>query len=194
MLRLSLLSAAAALALAGAAQAQTVSDSDQETVPVGGTVADICVLGEPSPAAVDVGQMAATSGVRVGRITTIGNQTVDLPNSFCNFAGTRLTVESTALVAADASPVQTGFARAVNYTSTVNNWAATPAVVTTAATAAGATPTASANGGTQPAPKLANLQLVLSNFTVPSDLLMVAGGYSGSVTITLGPDASLPLE
>ena len=184
-------SIAAGLALAaltaGAAQADPTA---QQTVPVGGTVANLCVMGSPSPSAIDVGQMAATSGARVGRITTIGNQTVDLPNSFCNFAGTRLTVSATALVANDASPVQTGFARAVNFTSRVNNWAASPATVTTAATVAGATPTASAFGGTQAAPKLANLQLVLSSFTAPTDALLVAGGYAGSVTITLGPDAA----
>jgi hypothetical protein len=176
---------------AGAARA----DDAQQTVPVNGTVARICVLGPPSPAAVDLGQLINTSGARVGKIAAIANRTVDLPNSFCNFAGSHLTVTATALLAADASPVQPGFARAVNYTSTVNNWAATPATVTTAASTGGATPTAGpSNGGSQPTPKIANLQLVLSNFTAPSDFLLVAGGYAGSVTITLGPDAQLPAQ
>lgn len=183
---LSLLAALATLApvLAHAA------DSDQKTVGVVGNVAKLCVLGEPSPASVDLGQMVATSGARVGKITTIADQDVSLPGSFCNYAGTQLTVQASALVAADASPVQPGFARAVNFTAAVSNWTGTPASVTTAATAGGATPSATGVGSTQTAPKLANLDLALSAFTVPSDALLVAGGYTGSVTITLGPSAN----
>ena len=168
----------------------SAADSDQHPVAVNGNVANLCVLGAPNPAAIDLGQLSATSGARAGKITTISDQTIALPDSFCNFAGTQLTVQASALLAADASPVQPGFSRAVNFTSTVNNWATAPATVTTAATASGGSPGTSAKGGTQPAPKIANLALVLSSFTVPSDNLMVAGGYTGSVTITLGPSAS----
>src|SRR6185436_10799999 len=150
-----------------------------ETVNVGANVARLCVLGDPNPAAVDLGQLVDTSGARTGRLTTITNRTVNLPNSWCNYAGTHLTVTVSALLAADVSPVQTGFARAVNYTGTVNNWAATPAAATSAATNTGATPSATGNGGSLNAPKLVQLDLVLSNFSVPSDLLLVAGGYSG---------------
>ena len=185
-MKLALLAALTALAPA-AAQA---ADNDQKTVGVTGNVAKLCVLGEPTPASVDLGQMASTSGSRVGKITAIADQGVTLPGSFCNYAGTQLTVEASALLADDASLVQSGFARAVNFTSTVSNWTATPATVTTAATDSGATPSASAAGATQSAPKLANLDLVLSGFTVPSDALLVAGGYTGSVTITLGPSAT----
>jgi hypothetical protein len=32
--------------------------------------------------------------------------------------------------------------------------------------------------------------LTLGSFTVPSDLLLVSGAYSGTVTITLGPSAA----
>lgn len=179
----------AGLALMAPAMA-LAANSDSKTVGVAGNVANLCVLGAPTPAAVDVGQMAATSGARVGKITTIAGQNVTLPGSFCNFAGTHLTVSATALVAADGSAVQAGFARAVNYTATVNNWAGTAAAVTTTATAAGGTPTASGTGGNQAAPKLSDLGLVLSAFTAPSDNLLVAGGYSGSVTITLGPSVA----
>jgi len=166
------------------------ADSDQKTVGVSGNVAKLCVLGEPTPASVDLGQMAATSGTRVGRITAIADQAVTLPGSFCNYAGTQLTVQASALLADDASPVQPGFSRAVNFTSTVSNWTAAPAAVTTAASESGATPSASAAGQTQAAPKLANLDLVLSGFAAPSDALLVAGGYTGSVTVTLGPSAT----
>lgn len=176
----------AALAVIPAA-AQAQSDTDQQSVALQGTVASLCVLGAPSSSSVDLGQLIATSGTRVGRIATLSDQHVTLPGSFCNFAGTTLTVSADALVASDGSTVQPGFARAVNYTSTVDNWATTPPAVTTAASAGGGTPNATGSGGVQPLPKLADLDLSLSAFTVPSDLLLVAGGYSGSVTVTLGP-------
>jgi hypothetical protein len=186
-LRYSLLAGLAVASIGGAAFA---ADNDTEIVNVGGNVARLCVLGSPSPASVDLGALADTSGARTGKLTTISNRTVNLPNSWCNFAGTHLTVTVSALLAADATPVQTGFARAVNYTGTVNNWAATPAAATSAATAAGATPSATGNGGSLSTPKLTQLDLVLSNFSVPGDALLVAGGYAGSVTITVGPDAA----
>lgn len=183
--KLLILAALAAVPM-GSANAQSAS-SDDQSVAINGSVASLCILGEPSRTAIDLGQMAATSGPRIGRIAALGTQQVTLPGSFCNFAGTALTVSAEALVAADTTAVQPGFARAVNYTSTVENWAATEATVTTAASAGGASPSSDASGGTQPLPKIADLTLSLSDFTVPSDLLLVAGAYSGHVTITLGP-------
>ena len=98
----------------------------------------------PAPA-VDLGQLV--QHLRPGSaITAIANRTVDLPNSFCNFAGSRCRA-ATALLAADASPVQPGFARAVSYTSTVNNWATTPYGTRLAG---GGAPGEALNGGSQP--------------------------------------------
>jgi hypothetical protein len=165
-------------------------NSDSAGVAIVARVTGICVLGEPSPAAVDLGQIIALSGGRTGRIAPLGSQQVSLPNSFCNFGGTSLHVVAEALLAANDSAVPVGFARAVNYNAEVDNWAATPASVTTAATAGGGTPAAEGDGGIQPVGKTADLTLKLSSFTVPSDLLLVSGAYSGSVTITLGPAAS----
>lgn len=183
--KLLILATLAALPMASA-NAQSAR-SDDKSVAIDGSVASLCILGEPSRTAIDLGQMAATSGPRIGRIAALGTQQVTLPGSFCNFAGTALTISAEALVATDATGVEPGFARAVNYTSTVANWAATDAAATTTASAAGATPSATASGGVQPLPKIADLTLSLSGFTVPSDLLLVAGGYRGNVTITLGP-------
>jgi hypothetical protein len=166
--------------LAAASQASAAS-TDTKNVGVIGNVANLCVLGSPSSTSVDLGQMVDTSGAHVGRITTIGNQTVTLPGSFCNFAGTTLTVQGSALLAADTNAPPGGFARAVNFTSTASNWAPTNAVATTAANAAG--------GGAQ---KLSDVSLVLSAFTVPADALLVSGGYAGSVVVTLGPTPAGP--
>jgi hypothetical protein len=166
-----------------AAQAQTV----QGTVAVDGVVAGRCVLGPPSLASVPLGTLIDTSGPRTGRLTVIGAQSINFPGSWCNFANTRITVSANALLAANPAAPSPGFARSVNFTSTVTNWAAANATVTTAASGAGATPAASAPGGTHPAPKLADLTLTLNNFAVPADALLVTGAYAGNVTITLGP-------
>jgi hypothetical protein len=169
--------------LPATAMAQTV----QGRVAVDGTVAGRCVLGPPSLSAVPLGTLIDTSGARAGRLTTIASQAINFPGSWCNFANTRVTVSANALLAADATAPAAGFARAVNFTTTVTSWAPTNAAVTTAASASGATPSASAPGGTQPAPKLADLTLTLNNFAVPADSLLVTGAYAGNVTITLGP-------
>jgi hypothetical protein len=173
-----------ALSAAPLAAAQTAAGEAD----IAGSVANHCVLGAPSPAAVNLGQISLTTGSRAGRLATIANQTVSLPNSFCNFGGTQISVSSSAMIASDASPLQPGFARAVNFTSTVNTWGSPNATATTAAAANGGSPSASGDGGVQPTPNLASLSLVLSSFAAPGDAFLVAGPYAGSVTITLGPE------
>jgi hypothetical protein len=174
----------------GAGPAWAQDDTDTANVAVNGNVAPLCILGPPSPATVDLGQMVATSGSRIGRIATLPNQLVSLPGSFCNFAGSAIDVSVTALVADDNTTLQPGFARAVNYTASVENWAATAAIATSAATTDGSDPTENSIGATQPLPKIADLSVTLSGFTVPSDLLLIAGNYQGAVVVTLGPAAS----
>ncbi len=182
---------ALAIALSGVcfAAPALAQNSDTETVNIGGQVAPLCILGTPSQSSVNLGQLIDTSGARVGKLTTISNRTITMPGSFCNFANSAISVDATALVAADNSPVQTGFARAVNYNAAVSGWATPNASATTAATTAGANPAASNSGGTQPTPRINDVTLTLSAFAVPSDLLLVAGGYSGQVVVTLGPAA-----
>lgn len=185
--RIPLLTLALTAALAGPALA---AESDSETVNISGTVSKICTLGAPTPASVDLGELINTSGAEIGRLATIADREIELPNSFCNYAGTKLTVEGRALLADDTSTPPANFSRAVNFSSTVDGWAATPAEVTTAATATGADPTASADGGVVGAPRMSDLTVTLSDFSAPGDALLVAGGYEGSVTVTLGPDMS----
>jgi hypothetical protein len=176
-----------ALLIAAPAAVAQADPADSGHVGVNGNVAGLCVLGPPSRANIPLGQLSSSSGTRVGRLTTIAAQDVTLPGSFCNFAGTTITVRAEALVGDDASPVQPGFAKAVNYRSTVTPWAAVAPNVTTAATANGGSPVAEGAGGTQPVAKIADLKLTLSDFTVPSDAILVSGLYNGRVTITLGP-------
>ena len=163
------------------------------TVAVEGQVRPVCVLGDPNPALVNLGQLSANSGPRTGRIAVIAPRTVTLPASYCNFAGSVVSVTATALTSNDTSAPQPGFARAVNYTASASNWASGTSTATTAALRDGTVPTASGFGATQPLPKIADITLTLSSFTAPGDLILVAGNYSGTVVVTLGP-ADYPNE
>ncbi|HET9630052.1 MAG TPA: hypothetical protein VFP14_11275 [Novosphingobium sp.] len=178
------------LAIAFGAAPAMAQDSDSAKVSVTGQVAKLCVLGTPSSAVIDLGQMANTSGARVGKRAAIANKSVTLPGSFCNFANSVVTVSATALTADDATAAQPGFARAVNFTATASNWAATDAVATTSADEQGAGADASGSGSVQGLPKLADIGLTLSGYDVPGDKLLVSGGYTGSVTVTLAPEAA----
>lgn len=186
---ISVLGGLALLSPASAFAAGPATNTATADVPVIGRVASLCVLGTPSSSEINLGQMATTSGARVGRIATLTAAPVAIDGSFCNFGGTRLTVDASAMANLDdggAAP-QANFARAVNYTATVGSWAATDAAVTTAAATDGSSANASGFGGTLGVPKLASLSLTVSNFAVPSDALLVAGNYRGLVRITLGP-------
>jgi hypothetical protein len=159
------------------------------TVAVEGQVRPVCILGNPNPALVNLGQLSASSGPRTGRIAVLPAQSVILPASYCNFAGSVVTVRATALTSSDTSAPQPGFSRAVNYTATATNWASGGSTATSAALRDGSTATTNGAGATQPLPKVADVTLTLSSFTAPGDLILVAGNYSGTVVVTLGPAA-----
>ncbi|MGV3512408.1 MAG: hypothetical protein ACO1OX_10440 [Novosphingobium sp.] len=176
------------LGIAGGANAQEApSTTATGQVAVSGSVSRLCILGEPSRAVVDLGQMVQTSGALVGRIAALANQSVTLPGSFCNFAGSAIGVEASALLGDAGNTPPSGFSRAVNYTATASGWGASGTAATTNAAADGSAPEASASGSIQPEPKLGDIDVTLSTFTAPQNALLVAGNYSGRVTITLGP-------
>ena len=143
------------------------------TVAVEGQVRPVCILGNPNPALVNLGQLSASSGPRTGRIAVIAPRTVTLPASYCNFAGSVVTVRATALTSSDTSAPQPGFSRAVNYTATATNWANGGSTATSAALRDGSSATASGAGATQPLPRVADITLTLSSFTAPGDLILV---------------------
>lgn len=167
---------------------ETAADSGD--VGVNGLVAPLCILGAPSPAVVDLGQLVNTSGQRIGRIANISDRQVSLANSFCNFAGSTVSVEVTALQLTQTGTVQGGFSQAVNYSVSAGNWASSPTTARSAASASGASPTQNSAGAVQSLPRVADISVVLSDFTVPADSPLVAGTYQGAVVITLGPAAS----
>lgn len=164
-------------------------DSDTGDVAVNGNVTPLCLLGAPSTPTVDLGNMVAVSGTRAGKVRAIGNQVVTLPASFCNYAGSVLTVDATALVetTGGASTPPANFARAVNFTASAGQWGGGSAAATSGATANGSEATGSGTSAVQPAPRQTDIAITLSNFIVPADALLVAGAYSGLVRVTLGP-------
>ena len=183
---LSIAAVALSLAFAGAANAQ--SNTDTRGVTVNGSVTQLCVLGMPNPSSINLGQMANTSGTRTGKLAAIADQSVQLPASFCNYAGTQISIAATALVEQDETVPPAGFSKAVNFTANVTGWTTSAASVTTAAAFDGSSPTTNSSGPEENAPESVNLTLTLTNFTAPGDAILVAGAYSGLVTITLGPD------
>lgn len=186
MKRLVTLTALAIGLLPAAALAQSGATG---TVGIDARVTPVCILGDPNPALVNLGQISASSGPRTGKIDTIAPRTVTLPASFCNFAGSVVRVTTTALTSSDTTSPQTGFTRAVNYTATASGWATGTATATSNALRDGTSPSATGTGATQPLPKIADISVTLSGFTTPGDLILVAGNYSGTVVVTLGPAA-----
>lgn len=167
------------------------SDSDTGEVSIDGRVASLCILGDASQAVVDLGQLIETSGSRVGRIDTIGARSVTLPDSFCNFAGSTLSVEATALVEDSAAVAATpsGFSRAVNFEASASVWGSGSADAATAAGADGTGPTSNGVSAVEPTPRITDIVVDLDGWSVPGDALLIAGSYSGLVRITLGPAA-----
>lgn len=158
-----------------------------QTVNLSGQASPRCLVGQPSPQVVDLGALAAQSGPRAGRTAAVAPAVITLPNSFCNYANSRLQIEVSALRTTDTPTASANFARAINYTATIGPWASPEATVTTAAAADGSQPTATGLSAVQPAARVADLVLRLSDFSAPNDAYIVAGTYSADIRVTLGP-------
>ncbi|MGR4863811.1 hypothetical protein [Caulobacter sp. LARHSG274] len=180
--------AATVLALANLAGTSNARAQDvaRGSVSLGAEVGRLCVLGAPSPAGVALGQISASSGASLGRLAAIPPRTVQLPGSFCNYAGAALAITASPL-AVTSGVTQPGFAGSVNYTCTISAWGATAATVRTSAQSTTGTGTSSTNT----VPKETDLTLVMSDFASQTDDLLQPGAYLALVTITLGPDAGL---
>jgi hypothetical protein len=169
-----------------AAAPARAQDPAQGNVGLDAQVSQVCVLGEPNPTGLALGQISEASGTRVGRLATIAAQTIQLPGTFCNYGGAALAISASPL-AVTSGGAQAGFIGAVNYTCSISAWGATAATVRTSATSAAGEGASS----TSAAPKATDLTLVVSDFATATDELLQPGAYLALVTITLGPDAGL---
>jgi len=176
----------ASLATSLAAAPAKAQDPARGNVGLDARVSQVCVLGEPNPAGLALGQISEASGTRMGRLAAIAAQTIQLPGTFCNYGGAALAISASPLaVTSGAAPA--GFTGAVNYTCSISAWGATAATVRTSATNAAGDGARS----TSAAPKATDLTLVVSDFATATDDLLQPGAYLALVTITLGPDAGL---
>lgn len=156
-----------------------------------GSVAPICVLGEPSESVIDLGTLIDLSGPRIGRMAALAPREVTMPGSFCNYANTMISISASAMTEQTGAPLNTGFSRTVNYRVIVSPWATVEADLLTNAAADGSGPAGNATSASQPLPQVSDLRMQLSDFAAPSDALLVAGEYSGLITVTLGPATQL---
>jgi hypothetical protein len=166
---------------------QTRGEIDEGEVQVIGSVAPVCMLGEPSETVIDLGTLVDTSGPRIGRMAALAPRQITMPGSFCNYANTMVSIVANAMTEQSGAALNSGFSRTVNYRIVVRPWATLEADLLTAAAADGSGPQGQAFSASQPLPQVADLTMELSSFAAPSDALLVAGEYSGLITVTLGP-------
>lgn len=185
------LAVALIFALPSPLSAQQSGDSDEGEVQVVGSVAPICVLGQPSESVIDLGTLINLSGARIGRMAALAPRQVTMPGSFCNYANTMISITASAMTEQTGAPLNTGFSRTVNYRVVVSPWANIEADLLTSAAPDGSGPAGNAASATQPLPQVSDLTMELSGFVAPSDALLIAGEYSGLITVTLGPATQL---
>jgi hypothetical protein len=180
------LAATALLAPLAGATGAWAQDPVKGTVGLDAQVAQVCVLGAPNPGALALGQISESAGARAGRLASIANQSIQLPRTFCNYAGAALAITASPL-AVTGTAAQPGFVGSVDYTCTISAWGATSATVRTSA----GSPSGVGSPSTSSAPKETDLTLVVSDFATATDSQLQPGAYLALVTITLGPDAGL---
>ena len=117
------LAVALIFALPSPLSAQQSGNSDEGEVQVVGSVAPICVLGQPSESVIDLGTLINLSGPRIGRMAALAPRQVTMPGSFCNYANTMISITASAMTEQTGAPLNTGFSRTVNYRVVVSPWA-----------------------------------------------------------------------
>lgn len=185
-----LLIAASMLALAaGQAQAQDT----ESTVLVNGEVTAACVMGSPSAAEVNLGDMTGPDGKLLSALTGSSSAapaaTVQLPDSWCNAPNT-LTIEGSALTLtappAYSSPV--GFTRHITYSAEADGWSSL-AIHRPAVDLNPTTVTATEALAEDVDLKIYDLEtLDGAGSTESAGLILEAGSYAGLVQLTLAVD------
>lgn len=155
------------------------------TVTVDGSVADRCLFTTNS-ATISVGELALQgSGSTAGRLDTskLNGQTRTLIG-WCNGTAATMTVEALPLFNTDVLTAPTGFDRRVNYTATA------------LANSRSTNDSSTTDGPGSPPANVGlftgSVDVTLSASSSPTNGLLVAGGYSGSVIVTLTPSIALP--
>lgn len=148
------------------------------TVSIDGSVAGRCLFTLPSQT-ISLGEIALTgSGSTAGRLdaSKVNGRTATLVG-WCNHTAASMTVTTTELTGPAVSA--TGFDNRVDYTATAtaNSVNASDSSLTAGA---GTAETVGMFAG--------NILVTLSGASSPTSGLMVAGGYTGNVQVTLSPN------
>lgn len=169
MRKLIILSAPLAL-LASPAMAQSAVDG---TVDINGSVAGRCMFTVPNKT-ISLGEISLASNGKLDVSKVNGrNETL---TGWCNNTTASMTVTSTALTNGTSAP--TGFDNRVDYTATA---------VTGSTSANDSSVTAGAGAASNVGLFTGDIVVTLSNASSPNNGLMVAGGYTGNVVVTLTP-------
>lgn len=169
MRKLILLSGPLAL-LASPAMAQTAVDG---TVNINGSVAGRCMFTVPNKT-ISLGEISLASNGKLD-VRKVNGKSETL-TGWCNNTTASMTVTSSPLLNGTTAP--TGFDNRVDYTATA---------VTGSTSANDTSVTAGAGAASNVGLFTGDIVVTLSNASSPTSGLMVAGGYSGNVVVTLTP-------
>lgn len=169
MRKLILLSGPLAL-LASPAMAQTAVDG---TVNINGSVAGRCMFTVPNKT-ISLGEISLASNGKLD-VSKVNGKSETL-TGWCNNTTASMTVTSSPLLNGTTAP--TGFDNRVDYTATA---------VTGSTSANDTSVTAGAGAASNVGLFTGDIVVTLSNASSPTSGLMVAGGYSGNVVVTLTP-------
>ncbi len=183
MRRLSLL-AIPLIAAASPAMATpgTIAGTQTGTVAISGSVAGRCLVSTPNQT-IALGELAQSgTGTTVGKLDTtkINSQTTNL-TGWCNGVGSTMTVTATELTNPSTAPNAT-FDNRIDYTAVAlaNGVSANDSSLTAGA---GTASTVNAFAGT--------IGVTLISASTPNNGVLVAGSYTGNVTVTLAANVTL---
>jgi hypothetical protein len=164
------------------AMAQAVTGSATGTVALSGSVAGRCLFTTPQQT-IALGELAqAGSGATAGKLdaTRVNGQAANMVG-WCNNVGSSMAVTATELTSTTSAP-NTSFDNRIDYTAVAiaNGTSASDSSVT-----AGAGPTSSVNVFA------GSIGVTLSGASTPNNGVLVAGSYTGNVTVTLSPNVIL---
>lgn len=173
-----LTSAVALVSLAGPALAQATG-----TVDIDGSVQDRCLFTSPS-ATISVGELSQSgTGANAGKLdpSKLDGQQRTLVG-WCNGTAAKMSVEALPLLNGDfVGTAPSGFDTRINYSATAS---------ANGVEASDGSATAGAGSAVNVGLFAGDVVVALSNSNTPGGGLLVAGGYSGEVRVTLTPNAS----
>ena len=171
-----------ALPLIAAATPALAADPVSGTVAPSGSVAGRCLFTTPQETIV-LGELAqAGSGATAGKLdaTRVNGQTTNLVG-WCNNVGSSMAVTATELSSTTSAP-GASFDNRIDYTASAS---------ANGVSASDSSVTAGTGGSTSVNVFAGSIGVTLSGASTPNNGVLVAGSYTGNVTVTLSPNVVL---